>query len=185
MALRTLRVLSRQATSMRRQTSHLRKSAIYARSSAVAAKRSADNDDAAARLTQRADVLLTLIEMQGANPFGPNTRIILHIKDYGPTRADAVVFNFRISIFGVVETGSPNLAPIVLGGGETQKFTFRTLGEITTGEVIDQIAKGKAPLRIFGKITYKDVFGSPHATECGATFNPLTWGFNAEETRSS
>jgi hypothetical protein len=159
--------------------------ALYATKQASAAKRSADNDEVARRLTQRADVLLALIELQDGESFSRATRVVLHLKNYGPTRADEVVFDFRISIGGVEKTGSPKKVPIVLGGGDDQPFIFRTLGEITTNEIIDQIVKGTTILRIFGKITYKDVFGVPHVTECGSTFNASAWAFSAEETHYS
>lgn len=146
---------------------------------AGAAKKSADNDEQTVRLTQRADVLLKEIEIKDGASLGRDTRIILHVQNYGPTRADEVKFDFRLHISGVDKTGPPPLVPIVLGAGASQPFTFPTLGEITNQAGIGEIASGQATLKIGGRITYSDVFGATHLAEYRATLNPAALSFVA------
>jgi hypothetical protein len=83
--------------------------------------------------------------------------------------------------------GSPYVKPpvvsVVLGPGDTKVVTFNRLCEFFNDDIIAEIADGRLPLSISGKITYKDVFGESHFVECGAQFKANLLAFVADETK--
>jgi hypothetical protein len=172
----------------------MRRAAIYARRSAVAAKRSADHDERTVRLTQRADVLLKDVEIRThteAKPIGRDTQFILNFQNFGPTRANTVIFDFGMKVDGNKVTvpkspyAKPPLVPIAIGAGESGKnVTFNRLCEMFSDEVIEKIANGEAPLTVSGKITYQDVFGESHTVVCGGRYVAKLLTFVADETKT-
>ena len=158
--------------------------AVFAVVQALAAKRSADNDDKTARLTQRADVLLESIEMIKAEPkIGSDTQVVLRFKNFGPTRASGLIFDFQLKIPGVLNASIPP-ATVVLGSGDNKPVIFQRLGEMVKPRVIEEVANGKTPLSFAGTITFSDVFGKSHTIECHGDYNHQTRSFNARESPS-
>jgi hypothetical protein len=99
-ALCSLRVISRQAQSMRYQTTHLRDSVIEAKKAADAAKKSADTYEQTVRLTERADVLLDGISIVVPNPgfFNGDEWVVMKFKNFGRTRANNTQFVASVAI---------------------------------------------------------------------------------------
>jgi hypothetical protein len=190
---RQAKIMTLQAREMKRQRGYMRltlkainEQARLMEGQLKEMKRSADNDDRAVRLTQRADVLLELIELRGTPPdIDRETQVIVHIKNFGPTRANGLVLNFSLFIPGILNTIPPTLIPVVLGAGDSKLVMFQSLGDMgVKDDVLYKIANGTLPFYVAGKITYTDVFGHSRVVECKATFNPKTFGFNAEETHT-
>ena len=161
-ALCTLKVLSRQALSMRRQTTHLRRSVIFARRSANAARKSAD----ALMSSERAhvDAEFTPLEKGAA-------RHHLNVTNYGKSRAE--VLKFSMAHISLKKGGEwPAQLP------EGNVLERRKLNQmLPVGPKVpilefdmrhyfsnEEISGDQAGL-LQGRIDYLDVFGKDHYTE--------------------
>lgn len=175
-------VLGGQLLLFFRQTTLMENSLGEARRAADAAQDSADEARDTARLTQCADVLIELIEMENAQPsFSPSTRFILQFKNFGPTRANNVRFDFTLSIGTLGDLQVP-VSPVVLGANGTAPLVFKTFKELMIVPNIPDIEAGKIPMHFRGTISYEDVFGKNHAVDCTGEYNRFTRNFNAKQT---
>jgi hypothetical protein len=174
-------ILAGQILIYRRQTGIMERSLGEARRSADAARDSANEARDTARLTQCADVLIEGIDLDNAQPFSQLTRIILHFKNFGPTRANNVRFDFVLSI-GTSGDVPTSLDPIVLGANATAPLIFKTLQELMLIPNIPDIESGRMPFGFRGTISYEDVFGKSHKVNCVGDYNRFTRSFNAKQT---
>ena len=152
-----------------------------AKRQADAARDSADNARETARLTQCADVLIDEIELQVAKPqFELSSRIVIHFRNFGPTRAINVKLDFSLQpgTLGDVPTFG---GPIVLGAYASAPINYPTFKELGWVPHIADIQNGKIPLKFAGTISYEDVFGFIHTTNCLGEYNRLTHSFNAKQ----
>jgi len=162
--------------------------------SATAATRSANHAERATKLTQRADVLLKDFDVRVHSDnevIGQNTQFFVNIRNFGPTRANDVRFDFGMTVSGNRNPvrNSPYIEPpkvtIVMGSGDEKNVAFNKLGDVFSSEIITKIADGSSELRIIGRITYKDVFGESHSVECGGRYSALLGTIVADETKIS
>lgn len=175
-------VLAGQILIYRRQTGIMESSLGEARRSADAARDSANEARDTARLTQCADVLIEFIELENAQPaFSAQSRMTMVFKNFGPTRANNVQFNFVLSI-GTSGDVPTSLDPIVLGADATAPLIFKTLKELGLVPNIPDIEGGKMAFGFKGTISYEDVFGKRHKVNCVGDYNRFTRSFNAKQT---
>jgi hypothetical protein len=172
-AICTLRVLSRQALSMRRQTTHLRRSVVWSRRSANAAKRSADAALRNAQAVINAErSWVDIVPIQ----FGIG-EWRFEATNHGKTPAELVSFSCRFEINlldGLTEQ------PLYLDRVETYKrFVFPNapeptrVGVMTINSLLDahaekeQVMSGAKAFVIIGRVVYYDVLNRvdpPHET---------------------
>lgn len=158
--------------------------AITAWIQAKAARRSADNDERAVRLTERADVLLESISLSTVQQLSPQTQFILRIKNFGRTRANNVKTTFYVGDPGTpvsLPPGPPTTT--VLGAGDGQNVPLPQLGQFLTAPTFNGVASGQIPLRVYGTIAYTDVFGDRHTVNCKGTFEAADRNFSVDENR--
>jgi hypothetical protein len=149
---------------------------------AIATVRAANTTRMALKLAERADVMVSSasIELPDTKTFAGHSCVVLKFKNFGRTRAVDLMFDVSPS---VPETRGPRIpiGPLVLAAGDDQKVRFQPFTQWMTEDVIRGIVAGTVPLRFDGKITYKDVFGAKHTTECAGRFDVETFAFNMEK----
>ena len=180
-AKRTLKVIQGQLNEITKAGHQTDLMIAEAKRQADAARDSADNARDTARVTQCADVLIDEIELQVAKPqFEPSSRIIIHFRNFGPTRATNVKLDFTLQpgTLGDVLTGG---GPIVLGAYASAPINYLTFRELGWAPHIADMQNGRIPLRFTGTISYEDVFGFIHTTDCLGEYNRLTHSFNARQ----
>jgi hypothetical protein len=180
-ALLQIAVLFMQWWLFRRQTRIMRGSLVQARRAANAARTSANDARETARVTQCADVLIEYIEMFDAQPLRIDSGVSIVFKNFGPTRAHNVVFDFQLiaaSIFNL--PSSP--VPVVMGSTESKPLIFKRFKDVMQPTDVPAIASGQAVLRFEGSISYVDVFGTQHKIACEGRFDAPTRSFPAKQT---
>jgi hypothetical protein len=155
---------------------------------ALAAKKSAEVSEKALKLTQRADLLLDASSIVGPSGKFPgvvaSSCVVTNFKNYGPTRADNVVFKVNLDIPGV-PNAEQSLGPGVLGAGDIQAIRFASFGDFLSGATMSDINTGKCVMRIKGIVTYSDVFGEPHEFFVNSRYNARTRTFRAQEQQNT
>ncbi|MGA2772584.1 MAG: hypothetical protein ABSG26_17380 [Bryobacteraceae bacterium] len=137
----------------------------------------------ALHLTECADVVVVGIESNV--PGGRATPIHLFhtieftlvFKNCGRSRANQIVAKFWMGVPDAEETEQPQPPTTVLGAGDTLRLRFRPVSECVNNRTLVQIADGAVPLRFEGQLTYVDIFGLPHSTECSGSLDPETCHF--------
>lgn len=161
--------------------------AVYAAIQARAAKQSAINEERAVRLTERADVLVEGVSIVRPenNPFFADGRVKLKFRNFGRTRANNVKASISISVPDAVPISPAPLPLMVLAAGGSVTVPFDYFEKWLTKETMQTIIDGRAQLRFDATITYTDVFGFPHTTECGGVWIPSDRVFCLEYNRAT
>jgi hypothetical protein len=180
-AKRTLGVIQGQLNEITKAGHQTDLMITEAKRQADAARDSADNARDTARLTQCADVLIDEIELQVAKPqFELSSRIVIHFKNFGPTRAINVKLDLTLQPGTLGDL--PTLGgPIVLAAHASAPITYPTFKELGWVPHIADIQNGKISIKFSGTISYEDVFGFIHTTDCSGEYNRLTHSFNAKQ----
>lgn len=161
--------------------------AVYAAIQARAARQSANNEERAVRLTERADVLVegvSIVRPQN-NPFFADGRVKLKFRNFGRTRANNVKASISVSVPDAVPVSPAPLPLMALAAGSSVNVPFDYFGKWLTKETMQAIIDGDAQLRFDATITYTDVFGLPHTTECGGAWIPSEHVFYMEYNRAT
>jgi hypothetical protein len=146
---------------------NLERQTIATEIAANAAKKSADTAEAAMRLTERADILLDSAGLSVQTLMDAD--VILRFKNFGRTRALAVRFNVTLLVNDIPQADPAELGPMLLGAGDEQTavvFPLRMLPDNVRGQVF----RAQTPMTFAGQVTYQDVFGVTHRTECTGRF---------------
>ena len=180
LVIETHRMRTSSDTSMREMLRH-------AEASADAATLSAETGRLALELSERADVLVDKIELTDPNAIA-QSNVALTLKNFGRTRA----IDLHGPVFSGIRTNVPPKVPTaethtVLGAGAELKLRTRasirdTLGEAAYTEMVSGDEKKR--FRMWGSMTYTDVFGKSHPLHFCASLNPRTWVFIIEENRA-
>jgi hypothetical protein len=135
------------------------------------------------RLTERADILLDGVILPTGQQWTAQSAVVLVFKNFGRTRADNVVFQFRVFIPEIPETQgvAKGLTPIVLAPTDTQTVPFQPFNAWMTEEWLTKVASGHLSLRYDGEVTYNDVFAKRHTTKCSGTFMPESRTFRVDD----
>jgi len=179
----------RTLIAIRRQLVEIKRAGIQAHKMIDAAKQQAEASTASyieardtARLTQCADVLIDVIELENAYPhFQHSSRIRIVFRNYGPTLATNVKLDFTLQPGTLGDI--PNLGgPIVIASQATAAIIYATFSELGWGPNLSDIQSGIILLKFKGTISYQDVFGYTHTTDCFGQYNPHTRSVNAKQT---
>lgn len=126
----------------------------------------------AVRTTQRADLLAVALTFRG--PITAESRVILVVKNFGPTRANAVQPQIWTG-----QRGSPREeqeAPplFAIAAGADMQFPSMPLFQCYDGDrdCVRKIRSGEFNLAVDGSISYYDVFGQRHELNISALFEP-------------
>jgi hypothetical protein len=154
------------------------RAATAAFESAKAATLSANISRDALYLTQAADIQLdeTIWEPKDKPPMPtlPEATITLRFKNLGHTAAHNVILDFALGITGtpVVPDFPPN-PPVSIAAGQTVPYGFKPLMFIFSHvDDLISVAKGDRVMRVWGTITYDDVFGRHVKLRLGYTWIP-------------
>jgi len=155
------------------------------RKAADAAKKSAEVSEMALKLTQRADILVdacSVIDNTHAGfKIAPNNHVAISFKNFGPTRAENVVYRVTLIIPGVPQSDQI-IGPSPLGPGDTQTMSFSEFGAFLTPQTIKDIGDGRIILRVSGTVSYSDIFGDPHEVPVSCRYSRTFQGFIHDET---
>jgi len=146
-------------------------SADAANRSAKTATEAAEFTEKTMRLTERADVLVDNIRL--SHP-GRATELIITFRNFGRSRANSVQAK---CFHGIRETGvveeMPFVSPLTLGAGAPLELHSRSLVGNLIGEASEQVFTTRQVLyRVWGKISYVDIFDKPHDAEFCAIHIP-------------
>lgn len=184
-ALKTLNTINTQARISFIGLKATRVAASAAKQSATTAANSAKLAEMALYLTERADLLMEKVTPSIPRVFQPDIVFTLGFKNFGRTRADHVTV---VAWLGVAdakqEEPPPEVAPTIVGAGDTFPIPLPMVGKCVTEETFAEIVNGKALLRFEGTVIYKDVFGFTHQTKCTGTYVPNELGFSIGEYRA-
>jgi hypothetical protein len=180
MAKKSLKVIERQAVSMRRQTTHLKNSVIQARDAAIAAKKSAD----ALIASERAWVMVDIEWQMGAHVFegdsteeGPSTGIYVNYvcRNLGKSFAQIIEKGYVFKRYDRIDEvpDQPDLSNM-----EWIEFTNEYVPPNSAAEPF-KLSGVRCPGRRFvngtmlfyGRVDYRDVYGE-HATRFGYMITP-------------
>lgn len=157
----------------------------YAVGQARTAKRAAQFAEMALKLSERADVLLSAagIKLPMTQQFTGGANGVMSFKNYGRTRANNLVFAVSATV-PKTPTGAPErIGPVVLAAGEDYTISFQPFKEWMSQETFTGIMAGAVILRFDGEITYDDVFGQSHITECAGRYDVSSQAFRFEKNR--
>jgi hypothetical protein len=103
--------------------------------SALAAKKSAELSEMTLKLTQRADILVDacyiILNTRGGSQLAANNNVEIVFKNFGPTRAENVIYKISLEIPDVPQTDRSN-GPCPLGPRDTQTLSFIPFGKFLT-----------------------------------------------------
>ena len=139
-------------------------------------------------MTQRADILVDALNFDppavigGHDPKGlplyrlpTHGRVVASFKNFGPTRASDVNWDFVPVVDGVTAKtpDEPYQHPVVIiPAGDHIKPSTGPISAYYDPSVVSLISKGDKELRVKATITYRDVFGAVHhTTQFGTYFN--------------
>lgn len=176
-ARKTLKAIQGQLDALVQSGKQTDQMIAEAKRQADAARDSANESRDTARLTQCADVLIDRIELQVAKPqFELSSRIVIHFKNFGPTRALNVKFEFALQPGTLGDVPIVGV-PIALGASSKASLHFPTFRELGWVPHIEDIQSGRIPLGFTGTISYEDVFGFIHTTDCIGEYHRSTHSF--------
>jgi hypothetical protein len=188
LALRSLNVL-------RDQTASNKLSADAAKQSADISGKAAKLAESTLLLTERADILIERIETSTGKSFNADTIVTVIFKNYGRTRANAVVSKgwivFRETREELLQLTDaepdetiPPTVPVVVGAGNILPFVIRPPVNQLNDEGIIAVNSGKLATSFGAQVTYLDVFGKSHCMKARGIFNPATHSFHIAKSES-
>jgi hypothetical protein len=127
-----------------------------------------------ARRTQRADVL---IEEVGINGMGPQVlpgKLQIVIQNFGPTRATNVEADVRVTYDGAPEGNQPPLSIAALAAGQQKLIALPPFNKAMTRATWEDIKAGRRTLGFSLKLTYTDVFETTYPACFSGIYLPDT-----------
>ncbi len=152
-----------------------------ARISADAATLSANTARETLWKTERADVLLESVAFSNEGNIDPGTAITLILKNYGRTRANSLRPTFWLGVEGSADTQQTSTTVTLLGAGDIMSVPFPAMNQFVTVETFALINTGRTKLVFRGSLSYSDVFGFQHLTECAGTYDHRAHSFRVEK----
>jgi len=147
--------------------------AVLTRRAANAARNSADVARDTLHLTQAADVHIKKIILKPKGPLSGDTAVYVVVKNHGHTRAEQ--FTEDLSM-GIKERAAGISLPkrdmaLVIGAGHIFSIAFAQLRDGIMPEDLAMVSGGQVPLKIWGPLKYRDVFGKSYIIDCELTYD--------------
>lgn len=155
------------------------RNAVAAETAANAAKKSAEVARDTLHLTQAADIHIKKIILKPKGPLSGDTAVYVVVKNHGHTRAEQ--FTEDLSM-GIKERAAGISLPkrdiaLVIGARHIFTIAFAQVGDAIIPEDLAMISGGKIPLKIWGALKYRDIFGKNYSIDCECTYSPTVETF--------
>ncbi len=143
---------------------------VATRKAANATAKSVDLSERSLKITERAHLQVSQIEVRSGLTSGNIPRIVVSIANRGRTPGTIVSSVFKFQIFDTIPESptfdgeTPN--QVLVGPGNTETSDIMTQHAVTTDE-IEAIKAAKKQLVVWGRVFYLDVFGDRHEMRFG------------------
>jgi hypothetical protein len=158
------------------------------RIAADAATSASETAKRAFEMTERADVLIEMIDLIGEDyDRTRHSRINavsicrVNLRNYGRTRAEDLTVECTLVVEFVEPIINPTVIralPMILGAGKPFELRFLEFASLGFDQsVLSEIHSGKWRLHVASKLAYSDVFGKQHSVGCIGFYNPTNGEF--------
>ena len=181
-ALKTLRSIETQTRQMKEYVIATKDGVKAAQASAEAAIISAKAAQDTLYLTQAADIQIEGINLTPKGPITGDTEVVMVVRNFGPTAAEDLTSTLTLGIKGrpLGPVNPRSDIPVAIGAGQPFNMGFERLRHTLTTEDLAMVLAERLELRIWGAITYKDVFGGSYVIDCEGTYRPKDSAFYIE-----